>query len=397
MVHCSQKAVIIVPVADLLGAPIKKSFPHLSTQEGYDQLPLSGGNTNPYTSCMRLHQLLFNETVDIIDRKGDELLIQVPNFFHTSSTNSTPQHSYWTQKKNVVTFKELNKKKLDLNNIPVTPSFVQKKINNNNVAVLAMPYTDSITQQTFSAGTRFVPTRTTERSEQDQKSHVTVYVFDKNSFTFKEIAIPRSLILNQTDDKTEIIKQFVELIRRWTQVKGGFIPYVWGGTSFICISNGTYEETELMINNAACSYYNLSDYTASPKTGMDCTGLVVRAAQMCGIPYFFKNSTTVATHLKPLKSTQKLQEGDIIWGQRHIMVVADLNNNTLFEARGRVYNGQGKIQEIALNQVFKGIDTYDQLVKQYHDKKPLYRLGNDNEVVQTWPEFKLLKLASIWD
>lgn len=79
------------------------------------------------------------------------------------------------------------------------------------------------------------------------------------------------------------------------------------------------------------------------------------------------------------------------------MVVGDLKRNTLIEARGYKYKGQGKVQEIALNQVFKDIDNYDQLLKAYREKTMLERLGRDGSVVEKIAHFKLLSLASCMD
>ena len=61
-----QKAVVLVPVADLVGDPLGSLGPAAGL---YHQLPVCGGKQH-VKSCKRIHQLLFNEIVDIIKREG---------------------------------------------------------------------------------------------------------------------------------------------------------------------------------------------------------------------------------------------------------------------------------------------------------------------------------------
>ena len=142
-------------------------------------------------------------------------------------------------------------------------------------------------------------------------------------------------------------------MRQWAKRKEGFIPYVWGGFSF----TDTIKTT---------SCFLLKDETTSPKTGLDCVGIIARVAQIYGIPYFYKNTTTIKQCLTPLARNSKLMTGDIIWVPGHVMIVADLTNHTLIEARGYDH-GYGKVQEIPLNEEFKGINTYRDLIDAYHN------------------------------
>jgi len=390
--RCAHQALVTVPVADLISRPIQQSFPNLSIQQAYDQLPLSGGNTNPYHSCLRMHQLLLHETVTIVQQQGDEVCVEIPHLFYITHTNKTPQHTYWMLKKNLTPLRELKKRSIDLKKIPAMPSFEKKTVEDKYAIILAMPYKDPVTQQTFSAGTRFVMVPNTAQT----KTEVTVYAFDARINDFTHIQLPLDLVIKPAGTKKEKMKQFVNLMRRWTSINNGFFPYVWGGTSLVDTSNGNYLETQMTINGQDCSYYNLSDIQKSPKTGMDCSGLIARAAQMCGIPYFFKNTLTTAQNMATLQKNQTLQEGDIIWISGHVMVVSDLKKNRLFEARSSVYGGQGKLQEISLDKVFHGMTTYDKLIEAYHQKEPLNRLDKDGNIVQKCYDFKLLKLETVF-
>lgn len=388
----AQKALVIVPVADLIGSSIQHFYPHVSIEDGYKMLPLCGGNTNTYDSCPRVHQLLFNETVTILETRGQEVRVEIPHFFYITRLTNNPQCTYWMLKKNLVTFNQLEKQKIDLDKIPNTPSFKNKTINTGNTATLTMPFTDPTTKQTFSAGTRFVIAPMSDK----QSSNIAAFAFDQKSKNLKKISIPRTIIIQQATTHAQQVKQFVDLLEQWANNKEGFIPYVWGGCSFTHTSNGTYCQKETMINNSKHSYFHLDDYTRSPKTGMDCANMIGRAAQLCDIPYYLKNSFTVASCLKPLQKDEKLECGDIIWINGHVMVVSNIEKNMMIEARSCLSDGQGQLQEIALNKAFKDISNYDQLIDICINKKPLYRIGKKGNVEKRIDSCKLFKLTSVW-
>jgi len=131
----------------------------------------------------------------------------------------------------------------------------------------------------------------------------------------------------------------------------------------------------------------------SPKTGLDCSGMIARAAQICGIPYFYKNTTIIERFLTPLAKGNKPIPGDIIWIPGHVMVVADFINNTLIEVRGYKH-GYSKIHEIPLNEEFKGINTYHDLTNAYHNNKAIIRLDSSGNERETITSLKLLQLTS---
>ncbi|MGB8367272.1 MAG: hypothetical protein WCD44_02830, partial [Candidatus Babeliales bacterium] len=159
-----------------------------------------------------------------------------------------------------------------------------------------------------------------------------------------------------------------------------YIPYVWGGFSF----TSTKKISSFSLKN---------EKIVSPKTGFDCAGIIARSAQICNIPYFYKNTTTIKQFLSPITHINNLMPGDIIWIPGHVMVIADLKNNTLIEARG--YNhGYGKIHEIPLSEEFKGISTYKELFNIYQNKKTITRLdhkGNEQEKINNLLLLRLTK------
>lgn len=410
--HAHQKfpytAITIVPVADLVETSTSSIFPDHSPESIYNFLPLSGGyKPSPSFACPRIHQLLFNEHVQVIKEAGDEIMVSVPNAFHIHRNENSlktipnvnnrayrknkPLNTFWTLKKNIAPLTRLQEKNVDMSKIPQSASFASQTIIAQNIITLAMPFTDPISHITYSAGTHFV-------AAQDQLTNsntIGVYVFNPHNFEFELKNIPLHLCIQSVIGKSEKIKQFVWLIKKWANLDHGFIPYVWGGTSFTHPSYQTSEEKSLCINKTETSFFYTDSFNYTPKTGLDCSGIINRAAQICGIPFYLRLSTTIATLLDELKSDQELEEGDIIWKPFHVFIVSDLEQNLIIEARGHG-NGEGRVHEIALHKVFKEMYTYDDLIKAYRNKNIIYRLDKDGKILYEIPDFKILKLVSVW-
>jgi cell wall-associated NlpC family hydrolase len=391
----NRSAVTIVPVADLLGEPLCAINKIQGTNHTYQTLPLCGKPAGTY-ACPRIHQLLFNEVVEIVDERGDEVMVKIPNLFFVTTSSDTHYTTYWSHKKNFITTTQLAKRGINLDQIP-EPITMNKPANNNTQTIITLthPYFDPITQQIFSAGTRFVAT-----TVQELPDAFIVFALDPKNIQMHEVQIPRNIaLLNAWQfSQEDAIQEFVKVMRSWANPKQGFIPYVWGGCSFVTTAqNSSYTEKNLTHNGKEIgTIWLLEDYDHQPKTGLDCAGLSARAAQLCGIPYFFKNSATAAQFLATIQPKEKISTGDLIWMPLHVMVVSDVKKNTIIEAR--IYShGYGKVHEIPLKQAFKGIKTFAELAQAVAEKKPLHRLHADGTIVQTVKACKLLKMASIWD
>ena len=395
----SKKAMVIVPVADLVGAPIKTFGIGKTNKESYGTIALCDGANQTPQASPRMHQLLAHELVDIIAVKegqnGDEgeCCIRVPSVFFVTKMDKQKQNVFWTQTKNLISLQKLTNKKISLTKIPSSFSFKKPLKQSNNTIVLIKPFFDSITGNTFSAGTRFVidPKAT-------DADYYHAFVFDYTTTDFKTTLIPKDGAL-QANFKSpkESITCFVNILKKWAHCKDGVIFYVWGGCSFVhCCKDVPFKEvSKKLLTGVTVNVYERSNCKTKPLTGLDCAGLIFRAAQMCGIPYFFKNSYTIAQFLKPLCPSDSLHEGDIIWIPGHVMVVSDIKNNKLIEARGYSH-GYGIVQEIELAQEFKGILTYKDLLTAYFSKTPLTRLNKAALEVEQIPSFKILSLSSCW-
>jgi cell wall-associated NlpC family hydrolase len=176
----------------------------------------------------------------------------------------------------------------------------------------------------------------------------------------------------------------------------GTIPYIWGGCSLTeTLRTGRFRKITIKRNDKLCDAYQQTEIKEQPQSGLDCTGLIMRAAQTSGLPYYYKNSTTIAHYLKPITSLENIQEGDLIWIPGHIMAISDLKRNMIIEARH--YNdGYGKIHEIKLNHLFKDIQTFADLYNAIAHHQPLLRLNREGKVSKTIMHAKILSLDSCY-
>ena len=400
-INCpARKAFVIVPVADLVGEPIKTFGLATTNKESYEKIALCGGPNASSIGAPRIHQLLFNETVEILHdepaAEGDEeeVCITFDGAFFITASIHKPQHIFWTRKKNLLSFEKIAQKNIPLDYIPPIPSFKKPKDEITAPVIgLIKPFYDPVTHQTFSVGTRFVynPTQTTE-------SQYAAYVFDRTISSFKVSMVPKSSVqVIQPKAHKEAIICFLSLLRSWI-AGNGIIPYVWGGCSYTtkCPSEDFTLVKKQLKKRKKIYVYNREQCKKSPHTGFDCSGIILRAAQLCGIPYFFKNTYTLAHYLKSLGIDDHLHEGDLIWIPGHVMIISDLKDNKLIEARGYSHDF-GHVQEIELEKIFKGIKTYKQLVQAYYLRQPLLRLNKAGNVIETIQNFKILKLESVWN
>lgn len=365
---------VIHPVADLIGQPVAK------TGRTYANLPVAGSAE----MCPRMHQLLFNETVEILKESGDEYYVRVPNLFYVTAQNNKQHNLYWTDKKAILPYNCLNNNPNN-NFIPKPIDFLNKHKEIQPIVTLSKPFYNKVFNVTFSAGTRFVahPPHT--------RFAYTVSAWHPQQQTIITIQIPKShavLQCERTPDEARSL--FIELLKTWAHTKG-FIPYVWGGCSF------TYTHPAKSALNKQTTgtniIYTVQGDNNTQKHGFDCAGLIARAAQAAGIPYYYKNTATLATYLKPVKTLCDLKEGDLIWIPGHVMAVANLQKNSLIEAR-HYSQGYGKVHEIALNKIFKGINTYKDLFYAIELGSTLERLDAKAHVAQTITQIKILSLIS---
>ncbi|MEX0849823.1 MAG: hypothetical protein WD055_06335 [Candidatus Dependentiae bacterium] len=368
----AQKGFAVSPVADLVGHSLTKS------DISYDNLPVASINL---AACPRMHQLLYNETIDIIKETEHEYYVEIPHIFFVTKSNNKPHCSYWIKKKHIVPLDSI--KKNEQQYIPEPIDFRNNKKSNQKIITLIKPLFCKRMNVTFSVGTRFVLSKRHD-------NHYIAYAYNPKQKKFIHLHIPISNALStQNHTKEQALHTYRILLKNWANMSG-YTPYVWGGCSLT-----TQNKTDTFSLQSKTKNYVIKDDTKIYKHGFDCAGLIARAAQTAGIPYYYKNTTTLAHYLKPIQQKNAMHDGDLIWIPGHVMAIGSLTNNTVIEAR-HYSHGYGKLHEIPLQEIFKGIKTFDQLFDAVNKKQILQRLNKDGSVVQKIYDTKLLSMASCY-
>lgn len=387
------QAVVIVPVADVISEPffrvrLNKSI-NKTVEQLYKNLPFAP-QPDKY-ACLRLHQLLFNEVVIVKRILNNEVECQAYNFFYYDDKNKA-RNTFWLQKKNIVYLKDLIKKKIDLNIIP--PVYTKdnlKYYKTNKILTLIKPWYDTITKKYYSAGTRFM-----RIANKDTKNSYAVKFLDFNNFKQITAFIEKKYCLVDYPKTLESsLKLFINILKSWTNNKS-IIPYVWGGCSYIKTYNKNifYKKSD-KIDNKTVYFWMRPKIIESPYSGCECSSLILRIAQIVGMPYFYKNTSTLSKCLKTLAKKEELKNGDLIWYEGHVLIVSDVKKNLATEAVGYQF-GYGKVHELHISKIFAKIKNYKDLINAYHEHKPLQRLNIAGLTKRKIPKFKLFKIRSIW-
>lgn len=381
------QAIAIVPVADLIGESAQKLVGQKNIFTCYNELPLSSQNSSARS---RLHQALFHEIVMIVAETKNEVQIALPNIFFQTNSQQKKNNTYWALKKNFIALETLKKRGVNLALLPSPIHYdTANTVKNQPIITLIMPFFDTTSKRTFSVGTRFT------MKDQHAKSFE-VYALNADASALSSITIPKEYAIRTSSNTSheEQIKTFLKLLKLWAHHHKGFIPYVWGGCSF---THACTEESFMKSSSgiSGLSWYHANKYSKAPKTGFDCTGLLSRAAQAAGLPYYFKNSTTILKNLKELSLHDHMQDGDIIWIPGHVMVISDVKKNLIIEARSYDH-GWGRIHEAPIAHIFKNTPTLHALLKLCTAQKPLERINKEGKIVQQITQCKLLSLRTIW-
>lgn len=152
-----KKAVIIVPVADLLSRPILAEdqktdsliFNSNYFPNSYDNIPFASADKSSIAICPRIYQLLFNEIVKIVKIEDQNSLISIENVFCIQDGQKSCQR-YYISNKSILIISDT----IPDNAFPSPRN--SKNRSSDNTVTLKLPFYDSYTDLTFSAGTRFV-------------------------------------------------------------------------------------------------------------------------------------------------------------------------------------------------------------------------------------------------
>ncbi len=357
----AQQAVVIVPVADLLLQPMFRSMQQdvvHNVVDEYNKIPASWNSLVEKYACPRVHQLLFNEIVSIIEENDYEYCVDISQSFFQNLSDEEPQTYYWTLKNNLLPLDLLSEEQQQ--KLPKPVDFRNPcSLHDPNIITLVYPFADT-TGLTFSAGTRFVID-----SCFGDIIHVNFYNPAKNYIDV--LSIPSNLCINSTNYPTQAMKRkaFVTLLRTW--VRNYKIPFVWGGCSFL-----------------SCSETILESYI--PYSGFDVSGLILRSMHIVGLPYFYKNSMTAARYLKPLDEQDEIQEGDLIVVPKGLFVLTNAKLGLVTACMGTTV-GYGTLIEIPLEKLFFGVHSFADLHEAYLKKKSLKTLkadGTTSRIINQW-------------
>lgn len=385
ILYTYQQAIVLKPCIDVV------AYPLAGTGLTYESLSYAVSNKTPYDACPRIHQLLYNEVVEILQEKGNEVYIRVPHVFYIASDIKKPQSCFWTQKDNIVPLHKIDKHIQAY--IPPIIDYRKKgkELDQPSIIALSRPWHSTLCDCTFSAGTRFVCKNLT------RGTHLIAYAIHPHTKQVVELSIPFShYIMPAYTDQRRAHLIYMKLVKDWTNTQA-LIPYVWGGCSFVhtACSNDQFKKLPIELSHITGNSYAYDIKSPYGKTGFDCAGLISRAAQSAGFPYYYKNTTTLVHFLKPITQKKEIQEGDLVWIPGHVMIIGDITNHTIIESR-HYDHGYGKLHEIPLSQVFKGMHTFNDLHDAIMHHKPLYRLDKNGTMIATIREAKILAIDSCW-
>lgn len=385
--------VVIVPVADAVATPSQSELQ--SVEELYRSMPFS---PEKGPSCARIHQFIFNEVGRFIEftPDGKEVLIEFPHVYHENEKRER-QNRFWLLSKNIVPLKLLREK---LGSLGAIPEPIQSEkpydpLRFEQILTLTLPWTDAATGIAYSAGTRF-KRATHLDNEQSYGIHLLAHGTTSDLVNLTTTLVPREkALISYPADKSMAKKLCVALIKKWAYMPVGSIPYVWGGCSIIdtCKSEAFFCDRA---HDDSTSWKRPGRST--PHTGCDCSGLILRAAQIAGLPYFCKNTTTIGLTLTECSKAPETSEpgalaaGDLILIPRHVLMISDIEKPAVAQAIG-YSSGYGIVHELPLPAVFENVNNYSELYDRWKNKIPLILKNKKGGQLKEYETFKLLTLA----
>ncbi|MGM0440269.1 MAG: hypothetical protein ACQEP8_04040 [Chlamydiota bacterium] len=389
-------ALVVKPVSDVIAGPPPSGE---KRGERYQNLPFSWSFCPEYNNA-RLHQVVFNNLVKIVDERADEAKIELPALQVKSDKNkpATPLRG-WILKSSILEVTALQAKNLAAKKLPhpFSSKACRKEV------TLKFPHKVLKHKKVYSAGTRFV------LHDQNDISY-TVYILDPHKMRYDLIRIPKTkCLLNDCANRQQKINRCLKLLKLWSNLDQGFVSYVLGGASWAETYHservGSYflkdrQGKNLKFKGKNRYAYERFEHRGTVNSGYDCASLIYCAAQAVGIPYYAKNTTTIANQLQPLKANDHLEAGDLILVPGHVMIVSEVGSSLkIIQAKGyaaAIKGGKGRVCEAEACQLFKGVVTAKDLERQHFKGQALVLLdekGHPNSPIRNW---SIYKLSSCW-
>jgi len=381
--------IITVPIADCLftaaqdiDTSLRGASSSTSIEDFYAYLafsPDSGPN-----SCPRVHQCLYHDAGIVREEKGEELFIEFPHFYYCEA--GVARSNFWVHKDSVRPVKDVPSSLLRY--IP-EPHIAKRSIMADpEVLTLLLPWQDPQTSVWYSAGTRFVRNKSV-----DTDSHYGISVVDHaHDAVYTAFVHHTEAIIDTPRTLEQAKKLFVSILRMWVSHAQGVIPYVFGGCSYIQrFSPHDFYRWEGKRGDDLISNWRRPCPTGA-QSGFDCSGLVLRAAQLSGITYWCKNTTTIGQTFKDIPQQEPLEEGDLILIKGHVMIISDVKNNLYIDTVG-YGSGVGCLHEASLSDMFVEVGTYDELHEYARTQQPLTKKRVNGEPCGVTPTVRLVRLT----
>jgi len=370
------EAVVTQPIIDALEQKAPSKNNNISTKNFYYSIPYMWHTDKK--ECIRAHQLLYNHRVIVIEEDDEQAKIVIPHLIITTLRYSNS--SFWILLSGI--------KKMGPKQEQYIPKTIADSCNEASIVSLTFPWNNPFDKKLYSPGTRFV------RSNQDTSKYIGAYWFDNARHKAFHISLPRNKTFISTNKSfSEKQTLMVQLINKWID-EYGTTPYIWGGTSIgVPVYGKFYLETINKMGKKLKGWY-WPQHTY-PLAGLDCSGLILLAAQTVELPYFYKNSQTIIQYMKPLEKNETIENGDIIWTPGHVIIVSNVEKNELIEAQG-YWPSSGHVKRQTLPERFKNIFSYNDLAQLFFNKKPLIRI-NANGSTKTFKNYSILKFSSAYE
>lgn len=384
----SYQAVCIVPIANLFGQAMHQKYPMLSSDAiaqlyTFTQAPVNNSD------CLRIHQLLFHETVTVTQELENEVCIQIHNVFHDNNFWDGKQSTYWTLKEYLVPLESVSNNHLLPIQLDYTTLETFEPVE-NTIFTLKEPFKDSLTNKTYSVRTRFVILNRTAEI-------VTVARYNQKTNALEPLEIPTEYgVINQQLTPENPVQAVVGLLKQWTHKKEMFATLLGG-----CSGTATIKPGQAAITDYGCAdqiafkaYCN--QQISAPYSGFDSPGLIMSACQIFHVPFCAKNTLTAFRYLRPFDQSQDaLEIGDMVMTKGYLGMIVDLQRNLIVEARSNTFH-DGTIRVTSLKNTFSGVNTYQELLNRYLAKDSLTLTDKHGNGILTLP-FTILKFNSIFD
>jgi hypothetical protein len=382
------KAVCIVPVANLFGEAMHQKYPILSSKAIAELYTFTQAPVNN-SDCLRIHQLLFHETVTVTKELENEVCIQIHNIFHDNNFWDGKQSTYWTLKEYLIPVESIENAHL----LPIQFDYTNLETfepQEKSIFTLTEPFKDLLTNETYSVRTRFVILNATEEI-------VTVARYNQQTNTLEQLEIPTKYgVTNQQLTPEKAAQAVVGLLKNWAQKKEMFATLLGGCSGTTIIKPGQAAITEYTCTDQIAFKAYCNQQVSAPYSGFDAPGLIMSACQIFHVPFCAKNTVTTLRYLRPFNESQdSLEVGDMIMTKGYLGMIVDIEKKLIVEARSNTFH-DGTIRITSLKNTFSGVNTYQELLNKYLAKDSLTLTDKHGNGILTLP-FTILKFNSIFD